>query len=60
MKLEHIGGLKGILKNWMDDYLKGRKMRTVKDKKSEWREVKSGITQGSILEPIIFLVASYM
>ena len=28
-KLEHIGGLKGTLKNWIEDYLKGREMRTV-------------------------------
>ena len=43
-KLEHTGGLKGTLKNWMEDYLKGREMRTVgKDEKSEWREVKSGV-----------------
>ena len=27
--LEYIGGLKGTLKNWMEDYLKGREMRTV-------------------------------
>ena len=32
-KLEHIGGLKGTLKNWMEDYLKGSKV--VKDEKSE-------------------------
>ena len=35
-KLEHVGGLRGTLKNWMEDYLKGREMRiVVKDKKSE-------------------------
>ena len=56
-KLEHIRGLKGTLQNWMEDYLKGREMRTVvKAEKSEWREVNNGVPQGSVLALIIFLV----
>ena len=50
-KLEHIGELKGTLKNWMEDYLKEREMRTVvKDEKSEWRSEKwntTGISFGT-------------
>ena len=45
----------GTIRNWMEDYLKGRKMRTVvKDEKSEWRELKNGLSQRSILALIIF------
>ena len=41
----------------MEDYLKGREMRTVvKDEKSEWSEVKCRIPQGSVLAPIMFLI----
>ena len=41
----------------MKEYLKEREMRTiVKNQKLEWGEVKSGVPQGSVLAPIIFLV----
>ena len=39
-----------MLKNWMEDYLKGKEIRTiVKDEESEWRNVKSRVPQGSVL-----------
>ena len=41
----------------MEDYLKGRKMRTIlKDEKSEWKEVKIGVPQRLVLAPMMFLV----
>ena len=46
----------------MDDYLKGRKLITVvKNDKSDWRVVKSGVPQGSDFAPIMFLInVTYM
>ena len=56
-KLENIGGLKGTLMKWMEDYLQGRQMWTVlRDQQSEWSEVTSRVPQVSMLAPIIFLI----
>ena len=55
-KMENQGGLGGKLLEWMKSYLTGRKMKTVvRGKCSEWAEVGSGVPQGSVLAPLMFL-----
>ena len=45
----------------MEHYLKEREMRTVvKDEKSEWREVKSGVPQRSVLAPMFLVYVNDM
>ena len=46
-KLQNYGGIQGKLLEWMRDFLKERKMRTVlRGKFSSWKEVISGVRAG--------------
>jgi hypothetical protein len=54
-------GVRNPLIMWIESYLKGRKQRVIIESQSpEWAAIESGVSQGSLLGQLLFLIYIYI